>query len=130
MTRNIIERGFIKYEGLIEAERTGRRRLHRPAKESLQERMNVKLTEKLNWYKTSKKEKQEEWQTPPKARHSSRISSKNHYRNGQKHHGMKDPQEPAAIMFVKRTPGGNLFNTLRQVEKDLNKTTGHTLKLV
>ena len=53
--RQVIKRGIIRYETLRDLDKAGARRLHRPARSTQELRMNKKITNKVDWYKTSNK---------------------------------------------------------------------------
>ena len=127
--KQIMRRGVIRYETLRILDRQGKRRLHRPAWTTEEERARKKLTSKEDWYR--EKEQNEEDNTRRKdysavplqkglLRRTSAGRIKKNKKNG----------DPAAILFVRRTPGGKLVNMLRKEEEILWPILGHRLKMV
>ena len=127
--RLVVRRGIIRYETFRELELKGVRRLHRPAWSTEKERAMKKLTGKEDWYKSKKSEssQSEEIMTLKTGSHMIR---KKGMRRQTRQSVQKKEYEPAAVLFIRRTPGGTLVNQLRKEEEKLWPVLGHRLKLV
>ena len=85
-----------------------------------------KLTEKTSWYKNKPANNEAEKLEPESNRRNRKKPSKNYNKKKQ-----GQDRDPAAIMFVPRTPGGELIRRLREAEEQLHSVTGgRKVKLV
>ena len=124
--RQIMKRGVIRYESLRILDKTGRRRLHRPAYSTREERERKKLTSKEDWYK----KKEDKDKDSGKLRQLSGPKGRNNLRKTSRKDGViKKKEDPSAILFVMRTPGGKLVTLLRKEEESLWPILGHRVKL-
>ena len=118
--KNIIESGLKGYETKLEkSSRTGES-IHRSAKSTQGARIRKKLTEKSTWFRKKKVENAED-----KRRAGAGAGRR---RQGQK--SEKDQVETVTVLFVPRTPGGELAERLRKVEREISFLTGDIVKIV
>ena len=124
-----MKRGIIQYESLRILEKKGLRRLHRPAKTTEEQRAKRKLTSKEDWFKNKKEEDKDE-QVTVRTLQGGYSSMRKRGRISKKGSIQKRDEEPAAVLFERRMPGGKLVNLLRKEEEMLWPMVGHRLKVV
>ena len=105
----------------MKAER-GEQPLHRDGKSTLKKREKKKLLAKTNWYKTGKKEENND--TECKGQKGRKGSGKNKQRI------QENEIQPSAVIFVPRTPHGELATRLREVETEMQKVGKTKVKIV
>ena len=88
-----------------------------------------KLTSKEDWYKGKNTEssKSEEIMMLRTGSHNIRRKG---MRRQMRQSVPKKEYEPAAVLFIRRTPGGTLVNQLRKEDEKLWPVLGHRMKLV
>ena len=97
------------------------RGLHRDSKSTMGNRVKKKLLAKTNWYKKRTREATEQEGGKRQAKRSSHI-------NKEKPEGEEKP--PTAVIFVPRTPNGELASLLREEEKLVQKFSRTRVKIV
>ena len=132
--KNIVESGLKGYQSKLENCKKFKSKLHRPASSTIEKRYLKKLTEKTSWFKNKEKQEDEIGEDevernvragasrPPGAKFKPKPKKKS---------GKGQDKQPTAVMFVPRTPGGELVNKLREAEEQLCSVTGgRKIKLV
>ena len=120
--KKIIEAGLKGYQAKVEKSQRDGTDLHRAAETTIANRYKKKLMGKSNWFKNEKKESNEEGVNFEKNKPGSK---KTKVRNN----NMKE-SSPVSVIFVPRTPGGELVTRLRQAEAELYNVTGDKIKFV
>ena len=102
----------------------------------MRERFNKKLTGKANWFKKKKKTNNEETETC-ETHYRGVFAPKNETRNKprlscakQKVKATGKETQATTVMFVPRTPGGELIARLKMAEEELGLVLGDKVKLV
>ena len=123
---NIFNRGLKGYENLRMLDRAGKRPLHRRGKDTLKARYRQKLMGKTEWYK-NRSRIMYEWEEEELTQYKGGWGGGS---RPAKPHNPANNQNPVAILFVPRTPGGELITNLRAKEETLTELTGRKTKLV
>ena len=97
--KSIVEAGLTGYERIHERESKGEVELHRDTSKNKFSRKVKKMSDKQNWIKT-RRENTGTGKGKPK--------------------GNNNKADPAAVLFVDRTPNGSLCTALRQAEERLS----------
>ena len=113
-SQDIVVNGLRGYESLRLRAEKGEAKLHRPAEDGLEERTRKKILSKGNWFKQKKK------------------NSHEHQGKKRRKKTVKSEQEPelVTVLFVPGTPGGQLANELKEVERNMAKVTGERVRVV
>ena len=121
--KKIIEAGLKGYQAKVEKSQRDGTDLHRSAESTIGKRYRKKLTEKSNWFRKTRKNDQE---------NDDKRKCEVPKRNEKKKAKLSKSEEnsPVSIIFVPRTPGGELVSRLRQAEAELTKITGDRIKFV
>ena len=115
--KNIIMSGLKGYESKVQRSRKQKTDLHRDAANTAGARNKKKLLGKTNWFKQKKSKKQEGSGNHTWGR---RTTKKNNQKN----------VVAKTVLFIPRTPGGELATLLRGAEEDISKATGDHIKIV
>ena len=128
--REIIESGLIGYKRRL-AKQGGVK--HRNCKETEKERERKKLLGKANWFKKKGSEKEKETQSKKKENMTLRRNKRKRdadEQEGEYEKEIEEERDPITVLFVPRTPGGELANQLKKKEEELGKLTTHRIRIV
>ena len=125
--REIVKAGLKGYERKLGKAKNMGTSVHREAKSTVGLRFKKKLSAKTNWFK-SKNKKVETTRTVREKVGNKKFSGKNG--DDKRDGGKKEDKAPIAVLFVPKTPGGELAKRLKTVENDLEKMTGERVKIV
>ena len=121
--KKIVEAGLRGYQAKLEKARKSGVKLHRSGKSTENLRYKKKLLEKNNWFKKTKIEGEDKT--------GDKNTSKNRGEKGLARKVKSGANTtPLAVLFVPRTPNGELAKKLRQAEEDIEKLTGDRIKIV
>ena len=115
--RNIVISGLKGYQTKLERSRKEGKDLHRDARSTAGLRYKKKLLSKANWFKQESKREKDKTESGGKRRKESNIKK-------------KKTITPATVLFVPRTPGGELSRMLRTAEQEISNLTGDLIKIV
>ena len=124
--KEIIISGLKGYERKLKRAAEGKQKLHRDGKATLGARSRKKLMAKFNWYK-KKKDTQEEEKKPRQEKSMFQCRYNNNKERGEKF-GKEKPI--SAVMFVPRTPNGELASLLREEEGRIQRFAKSRIKIV
>ena len=120
--RRIIEAGLKGYQAKVEkSEKTGIE-LHRAAKSTIAARYKKKLLDKTNWFRKERK--------GGDRNDGKKVLTGVCKPPGPRGQVMTKEKPPVTVIFVSRTPGGELVNRLRQAEAELSGLLGDRIKFV
>ena len=128
----ILVSGLRGYEKQLKKHLSGEKLLHRPHKDGVKERSRKKLLSKSSWFRPKPKQegkgKQDnsERNLPHLGMNNSRVKVDRINNNMQP----SATPKTTTVLFVEKTPGGELARQLREKEKMLSKLTGFTVKIV
>ena len=135
MCREIVVSGLVGYERKLKHKKLHGIPIYRSNKFSLRDRVNRKLTEKYNWFRTKKNENCDE-------NEEICLEKVNDEKGKWKHYDKKkEPIEhlekvevkdmpPQAVLFVQFTPNSELASRIRDVILKLKPWTGINLKVI
>ena len=120
----IIEAGLKGYETKLSKSRRNNTGMHRDARSTIGSRYLKKLTAKTDWFKSKKKddENKEENEIDERKEKKVRVNSRKSYKR--KESNQNSAKDPVTIIFVPRTPGGELITKLRSAEEEISKVMG------
>ena len=99
-------------------------KVHREGWETTEQREMDKLVGKSTWFKKIPA------QTTPKPQETQQQQRKPTAKKGHPRPTQGTAQQPASIIFVKRTPGGELATRLKTLERELGKHFRRTIKVI
>ena len=102
---------------------------HRDCKMTGKERERKKLLGKGNWYKGKKKTEET---TPNRLETNKGVKRKRNKDNRKETTEEKEgtEKEPITVLFVPRTPQGELAKLIKQKEEEIRKLTTHRIRIV
>ena len=121
---NIISAGLKGYEKKLEKCQKSGKDLHRSARTTEGLRYRKKLMEKSNWFKQRKGEQEKNGER------NGAVKSKPGDMKGYVKKEKRKENSPISVLFVPKTPGGELARRLRQAETELEALTGDKVKIV
>ena len=129
--RRILISGLRGYERQLKRHLSGEKQLHRPHKEGLKERSKRKLLSKSSWFRPKPKQEGKQEMTAKKTAGSAGINNSK-VTADRTNDNAQQPATPktTTVLFVEKTPGGELARLLREKEKMLSELTGFTVKIV
>ena len=128
--KNIIESGLSGYERKLEKSRRECQELHRASKSTLAKRHRKKLTEKSGWFRKKKGgDLKISAEGTGKKRRKGLKAHTSTCKPPRPTESLQD-QQPVTVLFVARTPGGELARRLRQAEAELAMIMGDKVKIV
>ena len=121
--KNIVEAGLRGYQNKLERARKNGEMLHRSGKSTENLRYKKKLLEKNSWFKKQKEGNENDASKQPGPKTG---------RNGKKKECGKNGRNtiPVTVLFIPKTPGGDLARKLRLAEEEIEKITGDKIKIV
>ena len=120
--KEIIKAGLKGYERKLEKAKKEGKSVHRDAKSTSKLRFKKKLTAKTNWFKKDKKNEMTE--KVAKKKTNNRVFKKTEMTAAWAN------TSPVAVLFVAKTPGGELAKRLRLEENEIERMTGDRIKIV
>ena len=128
-TRSIIISGLKGYQTKLERSRKSGIKLHRSAKTTVNSRYKKKLTEKTNWFRKKRKDSEEGAEKVSTEKRKPSSEGKRWCTQAAQANQAKTMQT-VTVLFVPRTPGGELASRLRKAEEELSVITGDKIKIV
>ena len=123
--RRIVEAGLKGYQTkLVKCAKNGTK-LHRSAKSTLAGRQKKKLLEKITWFRNNMDKED--------GSDSDKDNTRTIYKKNKTSVKKNSPDkklEILTVLFVPRTPGGELAARLRSAENEISKITGDLVKIV
>ena len=113
-----MRRGIMNFEKLLDLERRGLRKLHRHGKSTLTQRYKKKLVGKTTWFRSEEEKMAGNWQESNTADRKQNQKPRLQY------------QDPVSVLFVDRSPEGQLITRLREKEREMQTVSGRKVKLV
>ena len=123
--KEIIKAGLRGYENKLGKARKEGKCIHRDATSTSKIRFKKKLTAKTNWYKKDKRTESSE------QNHKKETNLKKGFKKAWvSGNGKNKDNSPIAVLFVEKTPGGELAKRLRSEENEIVRMTGDRIKIV
>ena len=116
--KKVMRRGLMNFDKIVKLTEEGVRDLHRAGSSTEGARYKRKLMGKTNWYKGKKKGGED-------LRSRNRLGMSSSQR---RHEIYKE--DPVAILFIERTPGGQLISKMRETEEEMMSLMKNRVKLV
>ena len=126
--KRIVEAGLKGYQNKLEKARKSGQEIHRSSKSTEKQRFVKKLLDKNNWFrkKRSRLESDED-----EAGIKNYDGPKQKAKFVRKVEGKKNENSnPITVLFVPKTPGGELARRLKEAEAEIEKITGDRVKVV
>ena len=108
-------------------------RFYRSAASTLSGRIRRKILDPVNWFRPKDKIEEEGKEKVTSEREVHGFKKKRKFESDEKLNRVEKKQkkeDPKAVMFCPYTPGGELAKRLREVEFDMEKSSGYKIKIV